>query len=81
MTQNEYEKWTRTISTQRVTKVEMPFAPIVRITVRNQQEADLYLNKGVAVYREEMQFQDGSRRTRFYVEVDVYDLAEVARKG
>lgn len=81
MAQNEYEKWTRTISTQRVTKVEMPFAPIVRITVRNQQEADLYLNKGVAVYREEMQFQDGSRRARFYVEVSVYDLAEVARKG
>ena len=80
MTQREYEKWTRTISTQRVTKVEIPFAPIVRITIRNQQEADLYLSKGAAVYQEEIELPNGSKRTRWYIEVSVYDLAEVACK-
>lgn len=80
MAQNEYEKWTRTISTQRVTKVEIPFASTVRITIRNQQEADLYLSKGVAVFQEEMEFRDGAKHTRWFIEVSVYDLAEVARK-
>lgn len=80
MAQREYEKWTRTISTQRVTKVEIPFAPIVRITIRNQQEADLYLSKGAAVYQEEIELRDGTKRARWYIEVSVYDLAEVARK-
>lgn len=80
MAQREYEKWTRTISTQRVTKVEIPFTPIVRIPVRNQQEADLYLSKGAAVYQEERELPNGSKCTRWYIEVSVYDLAEVARK-
>lgn len=75
-----YEKWTRTISTQRVTKIEIPFAPIVRITIRNQQEADLYLSKGAAVYQEEIELPNGSKRTRWYIEVSVYDLAEIARR-
>lgn len=76
----QYEKWTCTISTQRVTKVEIPFAPIVRIPVRNQQEADLYLGKGVAIFHEEKEYPDGTKRTRWYIEVSVYDLANVARK-
>jgi uncharacterized lipoprotein YbaY len=76
----QYEKWTRTISTQRVTKVEIPFAPIVRIAVRSQQEAELYLSRGVALYQEEMTLPNGATRTRYYVEVSVYDIAEVARK-
>lgn len=75
-----YEKWTRTISTQRVTKVDIEFCPIVRITVRNQQEADLYLSKGVAVYQEEIQLPNGNSRIRYYIEVSVYDLAEIARR-
>lgn len=80
MAQYEYEKWTRTISTQRVEKVEIPFNPIVRITIRTQQEADLYLSKGAAVFQEEMELPNGAKRTRWYIEVSVYDLAEVARK-
>ena len=80
MAREEFEKWTRTISTQRVTKVDIPFEPIVRITVRTQQEADLYLSKGVAVYQEEITLPDGSKRIRCYIEVSVYALAEVARK-
>lgn len=80
MTQTTHEKWTRTISTQRVTKVDMGFCPIVRITVRNQQEADIYLDKGVAVYQEEIQTPNGGSRIRYYIEVSVYDLAEVARR-
>lgn len=79
MAQIQNEKWTRTISTQRVNKVDMGFYPIVRITIRTQQEADLYLSKGVAVYQEEIQWKDG-RRIRYYIEVSAYDLAEVARK-
>lgn len=75
-----YEKCTRTISTQRVTKADIEFCPIIRITVRNQQEADLYLDKGVAVYQEEVQFPNGSSRIRYYIEVSVYDLAEIARR-
>ena len=73
-----YDKWTRT--TQRVTKANIEFCPIVRITVRNQQEADLYLDKGVAVYQEEIQLPNGSSRIRYYIEVSVYDLAEIARR-
>lgn len=79
-TMAEFEKWSRTITTQRVTKVDIPFPPMMRITVRSQQEAELYLSKGVALYKEEMTFPDGSKRARCYVEVSVYDLAEVARK-
>lgn len=80
MAQTKYEKQTYIISTQRVTKVDIPFIPIVRIPVRNQQEADLYLSKGVAIYQEEKEYPNGSRHTRWYIEVSVYDLAEVARK-
>ena len=75
-----YEKYTRTISTQRVSKVDIGFNSIVRITIRNQQEADLYLEKGVAVYQEEVQFPNGGSRIRYYIEVNVYDLAEIARR-
>lgn len=80
MAQTQYEKWTRTISTQRVSKADIGFCPVVRITVRNQQEADLYLDKGVAVYKEEIQLPNGGSRIRYYIEVSVYDLAEVARR-
>lgn len=80
MAKAEYEKWTRTISTQRVTKVDIPFIPIVRITIRNQQEADLYLSKDVAVFQEEMELPNGAKHVRYYIEVSVYDIAEVARK-
>ena len=73
-----YDKWVHT--TQRVTKANIEFCPIVRITVRNQQEADLYLDKGVAVYQEEIQLPNGSSRIRYYIEVSVYDLAEIARR-
>ena len=80
MAHNE-EKWTRTITTKRVNKVDLGFCPIIRIVIRNQQEAELYLSKGVAVYQEDVQFPDGSTRTRYYIEVSVNDIAEVARKG
>jgi ribosomal protein L35AE/L33A len=80
MAQRTYEKWTRTISTQRVTKVDIPCSHIVRITIRNQQEADLYLSKGVAVYQEEIELPNGSKCTRWFIKVSVYDLAEVAQK-
>jgi hypothetical protein len=80
MAQEKFEKHTRTITTQRVGKVDMGFYSIMRIPVRNQQEADLYFRKGVAVYQEETQFQDGCKRIRYYIEVSVYDLAEIASK-
>lgn len=76
---HEIEK-SRTISTQRVTKVNIPFEPIIRITVRTQQEAELYLSKGVALYQEELTLSDGAKRVRHYIEVRVDDLAEIARK-
>lgn len=75
------EKCLRTTFTQRVTKVDMPLVPIVRITVRTQQEAELYLSKGVAVYQEVMTISNGTKRVRHYIEVSVYDLAEIARKA
>lgn len=80
MAQTKYEKWTRTISTQRVSKVDIGFCPIVRIPIRTQQEADIYLANGVAVYQEEIQLKDGSGRIRYYIEVSVHDLAKVARR-
>ena len=80
MAHERFEKLTRTITTQRVNKVDLGFCPILRITIRNQHEADLYLSKGVAVYQEELQFQDGSKRVRYYIEVSIYDIAEIARK-
>ena len=78
---HEMEKVTRTISIQKVTKVEIPFTPMIRITVRSQQEAELYLSKGVALYQEELTLSDGAKRLRHYIEVSVYDLADIARKG
>lgn len=74
------EKCLRTTFTQRVTKVDMPLVPIVRITVCTQQEAELYLSKGVALYQEELTLSDGAKRVRHYIEVRVDDLAEIARK-
>ena len=74
-----FEKYTRTISTQRVSKVDLGFCPIIRIPIRTQQEADIYLENGVAVYREEIQV-DGGCRIRHYIEVSVHDLAKVARR-
>jgi hypothetical protein len=75
------EKCLQTTFTQRVTKVDMPPIPIVRITVRTQQEAELYLSKGVAVYQEVMTISNGTKRVRYYIEVSVYDIAEIARKA
>ena len=80
MAYTEYEKWTRTITTQRVEKVNIPFEEIVRIPVRTQREADLYLSKGVAIYQQEIKLPNGKTRFHYYIEVAVSSLADVARK-
>lgn len=76
----QYERFSRTITTQRVTKVEKPFTQIVRIPIWTQREADIYLEKGVAVYEETVSSGKFGTRIRHYIEVDIHDLADVARK-
>ena len=80
MAYTEYEKWTRTITTQRVEKVNIPFEEIERNPVRTQREADLYLSKGVAIYQQEIKLPNGKTRFYYYIEVAVSSLADVALK-
>lgn len=80
MAREEFEKWTRTISTQRVTKVDIPFESVVRIPIRTRREADLYLSKGVAIYHQETTLPNGVARSFYYIEVEISALAEVALK-
>lgn len=76
----QYEKFSRTITTQRVTKVEKPYTQIVRIPIRTQREADIYLEKGVAVYEETVSSEKFGTIIRHYIEVSIHDLADIACK-
>lgn len=80
MAKAEFEKFTRTITTQRVTRVDIPFESVVRIPIRTRKEADLYLSKGVAIYHQETTLPNGAARSYYYIEVEISALAEVARK-
>lgn len=79
MAKAEFEKFTRTITTQRVTRVDL-FESVVRIPIRTRKEADLYLSKGVAIYHQETTLPNGAARSYYYIEVEISALAEVARK-
>lgn len=70
-------KTTTTIS--KVNKVELPFYPIIRIPIHNQQEADEYMQQGVAIYQKTTETENGTH-SYYFIEVSVYDLAKVARK-
>lgn len=76
----QYEETTRTISRKRATKVEIPFLKIVRIPVRTQLEADIYLKKGVAIFEETISSKVFGTTTRYYIEVSLHDLADIACK-
>lgn len=63
----------------RVEKVEIGFCPVVRINIRNQQEADEYMKQGVTIYEKTIQTPSGSRRY-YFIEANVYDIAKIAFK-
>lgn len=78
--QNKFEVFNVHTTVTKVNKVEIGFCPIVRVPIRNQQEADEYLRQGAAVYEKVTKTPHGERRY-YFIEVCVYDLAKVARKG
>lgn len=69
-----------TTTINKVDKVELPFYPIVRVIVHNQQEADEYLQQGVAIYEKIVETESG-KHSYYFIEVSVRELAKVARKG
>lgn len=78
--QDKFEVYKSEVSVTRVRKVEIGFCPIVRIPIHTQQEADEYMRQGVAIYEKVTKTQHGEHRYCF-IEVNLYDLAKVARKG
>lgn len=78
--QDKFEVYKAEVSITRVKKAEVGFCPIVRIPIRTQQEADEYMRQGAAIYEKVTQTQHGEHRYLF-VEVNLYDLAKIARKG
>jgi hypothetical protein len=69
-----------TVKRVRRDEVNLGANMIMQIPVRNKMEADLYFDKGVAVYEKEVKTSNGKHRIQYFVEVSVYDLAEIARK-
>lgn len=67
-------------SITKVEKVELPFHPIIRIPIRTQAEADEYMRQGVGIYEKTTKTPNG-KHSYYFIEVSVYDLAKVARKG
>ena len=63
-----------------VNKAEIGFCPIIRVPIHSQIEVDEYTKQGVAIYQKEIKTPNGYR-SFYFVEVSVYDLAKVARKG
>lgn len=78
--QDKFEVYKSEVSITRVRKAEVGFCPIVRIIIHSQQEADEYMRQGAAIYEKVTKTQHGEHRY-FFVEVSLYDLAKVARKG
>lgn len=76
---NKFECYNAQITINKVNKVELGFYPIVRIPIRNQQEADEYMRQGVAIYEKRTKTSKGEH-SYYFIEVNVYDLAQVARK-
>lgn len=71
------------IAVRRVHKdeVNLGFNTLIQIPVRNKMEADIYFEKGAAVYEKEVETSNGKHYIQYFVEVSIYDLAEIARKG
>lgn len=62
-------------------EVNLGFNVMMQIPVRNKMEADIYFDRGVAVYEKEVETSSGKNYIQYFVEVSVYDLAKIARKG
>lgn len=77
--QAKFEVYKSEVTITRVEKVEVGFCPIVRIPIRTQQEADEYMRQGVAIFEKTTKNRHGECRYCF-IEVNLYDLAKVARK-
>lgn len=78
--QNKFDVFNAEIKITRVHKAEIGFCPIVRVPIRTQAEADEYMQQGVAIFEKKIKTPNGERCYCF-IEVSVYDLAKVARKG
>ena len=77
---NEFEVFNAHTTIKRVNKIEMGLCPIIRVPIRSQAEADEYMRQGVALF--EKTVKTPCREYSYYfIEVSVYDLAKVARKG
>ena len=68
------------VTINKVDKVDLGFCPIIRVPIRNKMEADEYMKQGVAIYEKIVEKEDGRHFKYYFVEVSVYDLAQVARK-
>ncbi len=79
MSANKFECYHAQITINKVNKVEIGFCPIVRIPIRSQQEAEAYMQQGVAIYEKTTKTSRGVTQ-HYFVEVNLYDLAKVARK-
>ena len=65
----------------RVNKVEFNhFAPIVRVPIRSEEEANIYLREGVAVYEKVRQLPNNCFHKQYFIEVSVEELAKIANK-
>jgi hypothetical protein len=77
---NKFEVYNAEVTITKVNRAEIGFCPIIRVPIHNQMEADEYAKQGVAIYQKEIKTPNGYR-SFYFVEVSVYDLATVARKG
>lgn len=68
------------VTINKVDKINMGFCPIIRVPVRNQMEAEEYMKQGAAIYEKIVEKENGSKFRYYFIEVDIYDLAKVARK-
>lgn len=80
MTNEKFEVYNAQTTISRVSNVSIGFCPIVRIPIHSQQEADEYMRRGVAIYEKRTQNAHGER-CYYFIEVEIYELAKVAKKA